>query len=62
LGTKLSQQLTKSHRKKETWKDPETDGTIIFESYKHHSSLAAHKLGLEEQNAESVCITKDECQ
>jgi len=41
------------------WEDPETDGTIIFESYKHHSSSAAHKLGSEDQNGESVGITKE---
>jgi hypothetical protein len=43
------------------WEDPETDDTIIFESYKHHSSLAAHNLWLEEQYGESVQIIKDEC-
>jgi hypothetical protein len=32
----------------------------MFESYKHHSSLAAHKIGLEEQYGESVGIVKDE--
>jgi len=44
------------------WEAPETDGTIIFESYEHHSSSAAHKLVLEDQNGESVGIIKDECQ